>query len=83
MGKQDLEVIFLDRCSSGVHWQQASLSVSLLRKVGGNHDFVMSGKVIGIDDVFVVQTTISRLIGSVMQKDGGIVLATSVICLIQ
>ena len=43
----------------------------------------MSGKVIGIDDVFVVQTTISRLIGSVMQKDGGIVLVTSVICLIQ
>ena len=43
----------------------------------------MSGKAIGVDEVFVVQTTISRLIGSVMSKDGGIVLVTSVICLIQ
>ena len=55
----------------------------MLRKVGSNHDFVMSGKAIGVDDVFVVQTTISRLIGSLMSKDGGIILVTSVIYLIQ
>ena len=43
----------------------------------------MSGKDVGVDDVFVVKTTSSRLIGSVMSKDGGIALVTSVICLIQ
>ena len=36
VGKQDLEVIFLDRCSRGIHEKQASLSVSLLRKVGSD-----------------------------------------------
>ncbi len=36
VGKQDLEVIFLDRCSRGIHAKQASLSVSLLHKVGSD-----------------------------------------------